>query len=459
MDEPYIKEGFGVAAFTDQTNVHPVGLAVLIVLGLATLFAPRRYAFLPMVLMAAFIPSAQKIAVFTLDFTFLRILVLCGFMRILARGEARTFHWQRIDQVLVAWVVVSFAVTMLRTNGQAFVNQSGRAFDAIGLYFLFRCLVRDWDDIFRLARTLAIISIPIAIAFLVEWSTRRNPFAFFGGVNEITVERQGRLRCQGPYSHPILSGVFWAVLLPIMVSQLWAARHRWLGVAGFCSAMLIVFCCASSTPVLGVVAAAFGATMFWFRRRLRLIRWGAVAMVFALHMVMQAPVWHLISRVSAVGGSTGWHRYHLIDEFINHFFEWALLGTNSTAHWGLGLFDVTNHYVAQGASGGVWRLGLFLWFMALAFGGVGRLWRRVERDRAKLALAWALGVAMFVQAVCFIGVTYFGQIILLWFMIPAIIGSLNALPHRVARPATVSVARRPAQQVTAVQRILPRTQS
>lgn len=426
MNEPHVKAGFGIAAFTDETNVHPVGLAVLLVLGLATVLAPRKYAFLPMVIMAAFIPSAQKIAVFTMDFTFLRILVLFGFLRLLGRGEAAGFRWQRMDQVLVAWVIVGFAASVLRTSGRSLVYECGVAFDSVGLYFLFRCLVRDWADVCRLARTAALISILVALAFFVESRTQRNLFALFGGVREITAVRDGRLRCMGPYNHPILAGVFWAVLLPVMASQIWAARHRWLGIAGAFSAVLIVFCCASSTPVLGVAAGALGALAFFPRYHLRQIRWLAVLGLILLHFIMNAPVWHLISRFSAVGGSTGYHRYRLIDAAIHRFPEWALVGVNGTAHWGYFLFDVTNHYVAQGVTGGALKLALFLWFMSLAFAGVGRLWRSVETDPAKLAVAWGLGVAMFVQAVCFIGVSYFGQIILLWYMIPAVICSLNS---------------------------------
>ena len=41
---------------------------------------------------------------------------------------------------------------------------------------------------------------------------------------------------------------------------------------------------------------------------------------------MKAPVWALIQRIDIVGGSSGWHRYELIDQCIKHFSDWWLMG-------------------------------------------------------------------------------------------------------------------------------------
>ena len=42
--------------------------------------------------------------------------------------------------------------------------------------------------------------------------------AAMGGVPEITVVREGRLRCQGAFAHPILAGCFWAEQLPLIAA-------------------------------------------------------------------------------------------------------------------------------------------------------------------------------------------------------------------------------------------------
>jgi hypothetical protein len=434
MDEPWIKSGFGQAEFYGQTTLHSVGVAALCVSAILVFILPRRYAAVPLLAMAALIPSAQRIVVLDLDFTYLRVLLLCGVLRVFLRDEARSFAWRPIDKVFLAWCLVSFTMPLFRVGTYGLETRCGYLYDAVGTYFLFRLLVRDWADVQRLASAAALLSIPLAIAFLVENSTQRNIFSVFGGVPEITRVREGRFRCQGPYSHAILAGCFWAVLLPLIAARWWhSARGRVEATLGLVSCLVIIVCCASSTPVGGAAAALVGGLAFFLRRHMRAARWGVLLGVVGLHLVMKAPVWHLIGRVSAVGGSTGHHRYELIDRAIHRFPEWALLGTNSTAHWGLGLFDVTNQFVMQAVVGGLLNLVLFVALLALCFQAAGRLWQKSSNDPAKVALAWALGVSVFVHISNFIGVTYFGQTTILLYMIPALLGSLAY--SATARPA------------------------
>jgi hypothetical protein len=195
---------------------------------------------------------------------------------------------------------------------------------------------------------------------------------------------------------------------------------------------------ASSTPVLTVVAVVVAACLFPWRYRLHWVRWAAVVTVVGLHVVMTAPVWHLIARVNVVGGSTGWHRYHLIDQFIRRANEWWLLGTNSTDHWGWHLTDTANVYVSQGVQGGLATLLLMLTTMGLAFRQNGLTLRNVRGDRVRTTYAWALGVGLFAHAVAMIGVSYRGPILVVWYGTFALIASLSAAPS----PAPVGARRR-----------------
>ncbi len=437
-------EHFGGVLWKDVTNLHPLGLAALLILGLAMLLVPRRWAVLPMFIMVCFISSVQKLVVFGLDFNLLRIMVLFGFLRVIYHKEFVGFVWRKIDTVMVAWAVSSTLIyTIQQGSMAALIYRFGQIFDTVGIYFLVRCLVRDWQDLDSLVKGCLIVSISVAIAFIFEYSTRRNIFSVFGGVPEITAIRQGRLRCQGAFPHPILAGCWWASLVPIFVAYWYRSRHEriWV-VLGVLSALLIIVMCASSTPVLGVLAGALGLAMFAWRHHMRWIRWAVAASLVALHIVMEAPVWHLISRVGAVGGSTSWHRYNLLNQAINRFGEWWLLGTTSTVHWGWGLQDVTNHYVLEGVRGGVLTLLLFLAIVALAFQNVGRLWRLNAKHRYRLRMSWALGVSVFVHCVCFLGVSYGGQIYMIWFLLLAAIVSLHDASHKAAVAASLSEKRR-----------------
>jgi len=437
QEAPYVRDGFGQHLYDNQTNLHPVALGVLIVLGLATLLARRRNALIPIVLMACFVPQSQRIVIATLDFTMLRLMVLVCVLRISTRGEARALRFGPLDSLVLAWAMVSFAAyCTLRGTVSAFVFQTGLIFDQLGFYFVFRCLLRDWQDLDRLswmASWAAIVSLPF---FVVENLTGRNVFAFFGGVSPFTIVREGRMRCQGPFAHAIMAGCFWAVLLPLVASRWWRPGGKALAVASSTAILGIVYCSASSTPVFAVAAAILGAGMFTMRRHMRLARWTAVVFIVIVHFAREQPVWHLISRISAVGGSTSYHRYRLIDAAIRQFPEWALLGTESTAHWGWYLFDVTNHYVGEAVRGGALTLALFLAYIVVSFGTVGRLWRAQRGSRYRTAMAWALGVSLFAHCSMFMGVSNFAeQGLCIWFLVVAALGSLGS-------SAAVAVGRR-----------------
>lgn len=430
--------------WANQTILHPVGLALVLVLGTLMLILPRRHAGLMLIVMACSVAPAQRLVVAGLDFNLLRIMVLFGWARLLMRNEFAGFRWHRLDTWVVAWAVVGSVIyTIQQGAASALIYKAGASFDAIGMYFLYRCLVRDMDDLVVLIKGLVLISIPVAGFLLLEKSTGRNMFAVFGGVSEITQVRFGKVRAQGPFSHAILAGTFWAALVPMMAALWWRRGNgRMFALIGVVTTIVIVIACASSTPMAALGAALFGALMWSMRHWMRWVRWGLLAMLLGLHVVMNKPVWHLIARIDLVGGSTGWHRYNLINQAIHRFPEWALFGTRGTAHWGYGLSDVTNHYVLEGVRGGFVTLVLFVGQIVIAFGAIGALRRVVQGDRMKEPMAWAMGVAMFVHVTAFIAVSYFGQIIVVWYMLLAICASLD--PRRVpvaARSVTSQLGR------------------
>lgn len=422
--------------WANQTIIHPLGFALVVVAGLTMIVVPRRYAIWPMLAIACFVAPAQRVTVAELDFSLLRILVLFGWMRLFAHGELRGFAWRPLDTVLVAWAAVSTAAYTVQIGTlAALTNRLGASFDAVGTYFLVRCLVRSWDDVRHAVRASIVLSVPVLAAFLVEASTGRNLFAFFGGLPEFTVERDGRLRCQGAFSHSIMAGCFWAAAMPLIAAHWWGERRdRPPMLVGLLACGVIVFLTASSTPVMSVIFAILGAALFGLRWRMRQLRWALVITLFGLHMVMNAPVWHLVARINIVSGNTGWHRYHLIDQAINRFDEWWLYGTPTTAHWGWGLADVTNQFVLEGVRAGFAGLGLFVAAIVIAFRNVGMLWRAVQHDRLRTATAWALGVTLFVHCMNFMAVSYFGQIIVVWYLLLGIIGNAHELAAASPRP-------------------------
>jgi hypothetical protein len=314
--------------------------------------------------------------------------------------------------------------------------------EAVGAYAVGRVLLRDLPSLRQLVRFCAVLAVVSAVFFLVERVTARNLFSVFGGVPEMTQVREGRLRCQGPFRHPILAGVFWASLLPLFAAVWFGdARSRLLMSLGGLAALIIVVNTASSTPVMAVLIGGAVFALYPLRSLTPLIRWGTLAALVFLNFAMNRGVHHLLARINIVGGSTGWHRYNLMDQAMRHFGEWAAIGTKSTVHWGWGLQDVTNQYVLEGVRGGALALGLFAAFLISVFVFLSKAIRRESGGRRRLIL-WACGAMLFAHCLNFIAVSYFGQNIAAFYLLTGMTVSLAA-PLQPARGPAPSRQRRP----------------
>lgn len=422
-------------AWANQTSVHPVGLTVLAVLGLLVFVLPRRWSLLPLLVLACFVPAGQRIVVAGLDFTFLRLLVIAYWVRILAFQDFKGLRLVALDYAVAAWILLGSLVFIAQWASMwAVTNRTGYIYESLGIYVTFRCLLRSWADVERTILILALISLPAMCFFTLEQMTGRNLFSVMGGVREFTQVREGRLRAQGAFSHPIMAGCFFALVLVLCSGLFMTGRKKFLSFAGCVGGFTIVIMCASSTPLLAVLSGGAAMAFAWLRQLLSPFRYALVALLVVLHFVMEGPVWALIARVSAVGGSTAWHRKFLIDKAVEHFPEWFLLGTKTTEHWGRGLQDVTNQYILEGVRGGLLGMTLFVTVIVLGFRAVGRALRS-EPDRSGLFwLKWAVGASLFTHCMSFIGVSYFGQTTVSWFLTLALAATISQLPSPRPKP-------------------------
>ena len=395
-------------------TIYQSTVLLAIILGLLTLLVPRRYFLVPFIIAACFVPSDQRIMLMGLDFKVLRMIVAVGVLRVLLFGECRRLKLNRIDRLLLMWVLCGAAIYSIQWNtAEAVINRAGVLFDAAGLYWLFRQNIRSWDDLkhtFRLFAVGAIILLPFV---LIEWSTGSNPFVFLGKV--ITSVREENFRCQGAFPHSIMLGLFWAILAPMFLALARTETKKTLYVSAFASSVVIVMATASSTPILVLILAIVAYAAFNWRQYTAAAALALAAVTAALHITMNAPVWHFLARINVIGGSTGWHRYNLIDKAISNFNEWMVIGCRSTDHWGWGLGDVTNQYVLEGVRGGAATLILFILMIYAVLKTLVASSLRYRDPDARL-LSWALFSMMIAHCVGFIGVSYFGQIQVLWYM-------------------------------------------
>jgi len=413
---------------SDVSVIHPAALAFCSITVILMLFLPRKYTFAPFILAALIIPLQQRVVIAGLDFTLLRVMIIFGLARVSIRSEYKWLTLNLVDRAMILWVLARIlSYTLLFQTFSALIYRLGGTLDALGVYFLARILVRDLDDIERVVKALVAVCVVVGVAMLTEQTTQRNLFSVFGGVPAVTALRQGALRSQGPFAHPILAGTLGATLVPIFWSL--RLRHRKAAILGLFAAIAVIGGCSSSGPVLVGLAGLLGLSTWMFREHMRVIRWGIVVTIVSLQLIMTAPVWGLLWRLSIFGGSTGFHRFYLFDAFLKRFSEWWLLGTESTAHWGYYLFDVTNMYVRVGVEGGLITLMFFLLIIFRCFQSIGLAIPKFEADPPTQKLFWALGVSLFAHVVNFMGVDYWDQSVVLWYWLLAMISVVSTLPN------------------------------
>ena len=93
------------------------------------------------------------------------------------------------------------------------------------------------------------------------------------------------------------------------------------------------------------------------------------------------------------------------------------------AYWAYALQDVTNQYIRMGVDGGALTLLFFILTIWFAFRKVGQVISEENSSFEHQFMAWALGATLFGHAVSFLAVSYFGQIVLYFYMTLAAIAS------------------------------------
>jgi hypothetical protein len=325
-------------------------------------------------------------------------------------------------------------VLVFSFNSGAMVYQAGFLLDAVGGFFVLRYLISDDEDIYRTLRAFAVVSFVVAGCMLFEKIHQLNIFGLLGGVRSIPEVRSGSVRAQGPFQHELLAGTFGATLLPLFLVLWKTGKSNVLAVLGVIASTVMVLTSASSTPVLAYGAAVIGICAWPLRRQMRLVRWSMVLALISLHMVMKAPVWFIIQHIDIVGGSSGYHRAMLVNDFIVHFPDWWLVGTTENARWGFNMWDLCNQFVAEGQVGGLATFICFVALICIGFSKVGTARKSVEGDRPKEWYFWLFGCALFSHVVAFFGISYFDQTRVSWFALLAMILTATS-PYLLREPS------------------------
>ncbi len=415
---------FGGGAW--ETVLGPGVLVLLLVAIVLILLVRRKFILGPLMFGLFLLPVGQTLVLGGLHLYVSRMLIGVALIRAVT---SRSSHaplfgagYNSIDKLFIVWAILRTSAFILRFREiGAVVNQAGFLWDVLGGYFLMRILIQDDDDGLRAIKVLSAVAAVLGLTMLYEKLYQVNLYGLLTTAPIISEVRNGSIRAQGPFHHAILAGTFGATLLPLFV-WLWKSRRaRSLGLIGMVASTVITFTAASSTSVSAYAAAIIAICLWPLRNKMRMIRWGLAIGILMLNFAMHAPVWYALEHVDFAGGSAGPHRAELIDDFVKHFGDWWLVGTND---------------VAEGESGGLATFICFLAMLYLGFKWIGISRKSSVGNRQNQWYFWLLGTALFSHAFAFFGISYFDQTRDSWFALLAVISVATAPFVRRTAPAT-----------------------
>jgi hypothetical protein len=434
MEPTNIRFGGGEAT----TLLHPL-VAAWMLIAIALIFVlPRRKAIAPFLLAFFTIPLGQVLVIGGLHFPALRILILAGLVRrMTSRGEESRNKFgggfSAVDQAVVMWTVSALVIVSLQWMAlPALIKFVGDFIDALGGYLVVRFLIPDGEAVRTTIKVFALICLILGACMVNEHFTRKDVLCYLGGCSLDAEVRNGLVRASGVMG-TIQSGAFGGVLIPLFLWLGTERKSRLVAGAGFAGATAMVITSGASTAVMAYGASLLGLGFWPLRKQMRLLRWGLVATLLGLHLVMKGPVWSLIEHIDLSNGSSSFHRYMLIDTLINHFGDWCLLGTRNNGSWGWEMWDTCNQFVDVAVRGGLLTLALYIMVISRSFAALGNARKRVNGDREQEWYLWCLGSSLFANVVAQFGINYMVQLQVLLF---PLLASISIAAFKTRQPTS-----------------------
>ena len=414
--------------------MNPLGVRIVTVLSVLLLASNRRWAPVWMFGGVLFLTQEQALDLAGFNITAIRLLEVAGLARIVLKREG--FTWCRIDSALFVLYGYTTLVFLLRSDfGQAYAV--GSFVDTVLCYVLFRSLLRGVDDVAGFLQRSLLLLLPYVGLLVVEALSFQNPFGALGA-RTWTVLREDRLRVMGSFRNPSLLGTLGATLLPLYIALWLGRRGRAKAMLGIALCLAIVVLANSGGPVSAAAVALLGWCCWPLRRHLSALRRLSVAALLMLALAMNAPVWYLLERVSFLTGGSGWHRAHLLSMAWRDIDRWWLAGMDirETADWfrysleaNHGGADITNAFLDFGLRAGIVAMLLFIWLLVRAFRGLGAALAEAPvgtDDRLRQLMLWGLGCTLAAHIATWMGITYFDQSYVVWYLQLAAIAAVTA---------------------------------
>lgn len=397
----------------EGTILHPMVALWMLIAIVLILALPRKKAIVPFVLAFFSIPMGQLLVLGGVHLTMLQLLILTVLGRMAAfRGSASEKRFSggfnSFDKLVVTWTLVALLAFSLEfMDIQAVIKGLGDLVVSLGGYLAVRFLIPDHEAIRRTVKVLAVVCVIQGVCMMSEQFTHQNLFNPLGANPPTT--REGHIRSEGAMG-TLYGGAMSGVLIPFFLWLWTEKKSRMAAFAGLAGATAMALASHASTSWMAYGASLAGIAFWPLRKNMRLVRWGLVAILVALHLVMHGPVWSLIAKIDLTGGSSSYHRYYLVDNCIRHFSDWWLLGCKNYGDWGFDMWDLCNQFVVNALTGGLLTLVLYLTIFKRSFRAIGIARKRVQGDRRQEWFVWCLGSALFANVVAHFGINYMAHL-------------------------------------------------
>lgn len=383
------------------------------------------------------------------------LLLLPWLMNKLASGGLK---FKPIDSLMlfgVAWMMLSFMLYYDAATG--FIRSAPLAFDVIIPYLVARIVLRNLTDLRRFlilitpgiafaGGTMALESVthtafvkPFAASVFGRLSNYENGVAV-GAAEFFQRTRLGLLRASGPFSHPILGGIFLASFIPLYLRSGIKGAPRWWALAGtVCS-----FFSLSSGAFLVIILGVGIVVLDILQRLMKSLDWrhltaGIISVLIGVQMFSQNGVVPILIRYT-LDPATGYYR-QLIWEYgsasvVKHpwigigytdFERAAFMGTSVDHHW---LLLALRHGLPAVVAIGAVCIWSQLSLMRTAS-------RKTGIDRSIIVALAAAGVAMIIAGFT---VTYFGSALTLFYFVIGLCVNIG-LNERAPQPKNSDSAR------------------
>lgn len=416
-------------------------LTVAVIVSVLVIALRPKYALAAYITGLLWYPGFLAVSIGTIDILVGRFAVAVLLLRCLLDDRIRSkFTWCRLDTLVALGMIVfagAYFVTRVQPMSSTIENRGGFLMDTWCSYLAARFIVTDRAKLISIIKCISIVLIPLAMLGVIESVTGWRPFFslwrfspwFREGGAFVQEGRFGFARAVGPFSHPILFGGGFAMFLPL-IYYLRHERNNWRPFAYILSGVALIGALSSmsSGPWVMVILVIFCLAMERHKQWVKPMFIFFVLSCIFVGIASNRPFYHVIASYANLLGGAGWHRARLIDLAIEHFSEWWLVGYGDRdPGWGpqlgMAFTDVTNEFILAGVRYGILGVIALCVILAKAFRDIIFTYRKMI-DPVMKSLCWAFGSLLFSVTVAWMSVSFFGQLLPLFYCALGMIGSL-----------------------------------